>query len=137
MKITAEQFEKATGRKPQDDDLERVNCPNAGMPGHLQCGWNHIEDRPVYEVGTEVNSIANQIIRVDSHLHIEKIESISQSFRFVKEMDRMYNNEINKDLHKRNPEFPFIILWYHNSFEDRVVHIIIDEKTVKEKLKKC
>ncbi len=36
MLITAEYFVRATGRKPVDDDLERVNCTK----GCSQCGWN-------------------------------------------------------------------------------------------------
>ena len=39
-KITAEMFEQATGFAPEDGDLERCNCPMAGMLGHFQCGWN-------------------------------------------------------------------------------------------------
>ena len=38
-RITAEIFEAATGRKPEDDDLERANCPDAGTPTHYSCGW--------------------------------------------------------------------------------------------------
>lgn len=36
--MNAEQFEKLTGYPPQQDDLERVNCPLVGQPGHHQCG---------------------------------------------------------------------------------------------------
>lgn len=38
--ITAVEFEGATGWPPMNDDLERVNCPDAGQDGHLMCGWN-------------------------------------------------------------------------------------------------
>lgn len=51
--ITAEKFEKCTGHKPVDDDLERVNCPHAGEIGHSQCGWNHKKEMPVFMVGEE------------------------------------------------------------------------------------
>jgi len=39
--ITREQFIKAVGCEPQDDDLERCNCPLAGEPiFHSMCGWD-------------------------------------------------------------------------------------------------
>lgn len=49
MTITEQQFEQATGRKPVDDDMERVNCDRAGEPGHSNCGWNHTHNCPAYE----------------------------------------------------------------------------------------
>lgn len=36
--MTREEFVKLTGREPRDDDLERVNCPEAGKVGHFHCG---------------------------------------------------------------------------------------------------
>lgn len=36
--VDAALFEKLTGRLPEDDDLERVNCLRAGEDGHRQCG---------------------------------------------------------------------------------------------------
>lgn len=50
-KITAEYFLQATGYPDSNDDLERVNCPKAGQPGHTSCGWNWSWNRPVFEVG--------------------------------------------------------------------------------------
>lgn len=44
--ITAEQFEAATGSKPQQDDLERCNCKEAGKLMHRQCGWCTTCNRP-------------------------------------------------------------------------------------------
>jgi len=49
--ITADQFRQATGRDPEQDDLERVNCPNAGEVGHWGCGWDKRLNLPVFEVG--------------------------------------------------------------------------------------
>jgi hypothetical protein len=46
--ITAEMFRECTGRSPEHDDLDRVNCEQAGMLGHLHCGWCKHE-RPMYE----------------------------------------------------------------------------------------
>jgi len=47
-KITAEQFKKATGQDPIQDDLERCNCPKAGQLGHYSCGWNHEQNLPQF-----------------------------------------------------------------------------------------
>lgn len=49
--ITAEQFQTATGRTPQDDDLDRVNCEKAGEPGHWYCGWCNLCNKPVFMCG--------------------------------------------------------------------------------------
>ena len=49
--ITAELFQQYTGRKPVNDDLERSNCDKVGEFGHFHCGWNHILNRPRFEVG--------------------------------------------------------------------------------------
>lgn len=40
MNMTEEEFKALTGRDSQDDDLERVNCPKAGLLGHESCGLN-------------------------------------------------------------------------------------------------
>lgn len=48
--ITVEQFIEAVGRPPQQDDLERCNCPKAGQPGHWQCGWHKDANLPVFMV---------------------------------------------------------------------------------------
>jgi hypothetical protein len=49
--ITREQFIAATGREPQNDDLERCNCAYAGTMGHLCCGWNEQRNLPQFECG--------------------------------------------------------------------------------------
>jgi hypothetical protein len=49
--ITIEDFAIATGYTPQDDDLERCNCEQAGMPGHMMCGWNEEANLPVFVAG--------------------------------------------------------------------------------------
>jgi hypothetical protein len=36
---TEEDFFKAVGSKPVQDDMERVNCKRAGELGHEYCGW--------------------------------------------------------------------------------------------------
>lgn len=52
-KITAEYFTEHAGWEPTDDDLERVNCPQAGQANHRSCGWNHQKNMPVFSVGRE------------------------------------------------------------------------------------
>lgn len=49
--ITAEDFLAAVGRKPEKDDLQRANCPQAGKIGHWLCGWNHERNLPVFMTG--------------------------------------------------------------------------------------
>lgn len=49
--ISADEFELLCGRKPEQDDLERVNCPDAGRLGHQQCGWCTAHACPVFECG--------------------------------------------------------------------------------------
>ena len=35
---TEADFVKATGRNPENDDLDRANCKEAGNPSHKSCG---------------------------------------------------------------------------------------------------
>lgn len=49
MKITKEYFVEKTGREPEQDDLERCNCKEAGKIGHLCCGWCDVHQIPVFE----------------------------------------------------------------------------------------
>jgi len=49
--ITREQFLAATGREPEQDDLERANCDKAGAIGHSCCGWNKLLNKPQQDVG--------------------------------------------------------------------------------------
>jgi len=53
--ITADMFKTATGKEPEYDDLERVNCPDAGKFMHMSCGWNHKANLPVFMAGPEEN----------------------------------------------------------------------------------
>ncbi len=51
--ITEAYFIQATGRKPENDDLERCNCTKAGQVGHMSCGWNYTHNAPCFEVGQD------------------------------------------------------------------------------------
>lgn len=46
VEITAEQFRQMTGHDPEQDDLERVNCPQVGQPRHSQCGVCPTHEKP-------------------------------------------------------------------------------------------
>ena len=59
--ITEQMFFDATGRKPEDDDMERVNCPCMGKKGHMSCGWNTAWNLPRFQVG---DSTPEESIRV-------------------------------------------------------------------------
>ena len=48
--LTAEDFKKMTGREPENDDLERVNCSRAGNRGHIGCGVCR-HNKPAFECG--------------------------------------------------------------------------------------
>lgn len=49
--MTAVEFTERTGYAPVQDDLERVNCAEAGEPGHWGCGWCDKHNGPRYECG--------------------------------------------------------------------------------------
>ena len=53
MAITREKFIEATGREPEQDDLERVNCKQAGEIGHFCCGWDEPANLPRFDTITE------------------------------------------------------------------------------------
>ncbi len=48
---TAEEFEAMTERAPKHDDLDRLNCPDAGLVGHLLCGGCIIHSMPRHMCG--------------------------------------------------------------------------------------
>jgi hypothetical protein len=48
MIMTAEQFTKATGAEPINDDLDRCNCDKAGEIGHWYCGWDAEANLPIF-----------------------------------------------------------------------------------------
>lgn len=39
MTYTSAQYREMTGHDPEQDDLERLNCEQAGKAGHSQCGY--------------------------------------------------------------------------------------------------
>ena len=65
MTTTREKFIAATGREPQDDDLERCNCPHAGETTHTQCGWGHDQNLPKFlalPVGVKMQGSESYVI---------------------------------------------------------------------------
>ena len=50
------------GRWPAADDLDRVNCDEAGEIGHLCCGWCALHNVPIFECGC----IPNKQIQSDA-----------------------------------------------------------------------
>lgn len=55
--MTATEFAAKTGRDPEQDDLERVNCAKAGQILHWQCGWCPEHDNPRFECGCRAKAI--------------------------------------------------------------------------------
>jgi hypothetical protein len=47
--ITAEEFQAKVGRAPENDDLNRCNCKQVLLRGHLLCGWCEQHDLPRFE----------------------------------------------------------------------------------------
>lgn len=50
-RITKDMFIQKVGHPPENDDLIRVNCPEAGNVGHYQCGWCPTCDKPRFVCG--------------------------------------------------------------------------------------
>lgn len=50
--VDADTYTAATGRPPQDDDLDRANCDRAGDFGHITCGWDTTRNIPGYAAAT-------------------------------------------------------------------------------------
>lgn len=46
--MTEAEYTKFVGRPPIQDDLERVNCKDAGKHGHSFCGWNACKNMPMF-----------------------------------------------------------------------------------------
>jgi hypothetical protein len=55
MKMTAEEYTKKVGTRPEQDDLSRVNCEHAGKLGHSSCGWCERHDNPRFMCGCPVS----------------------------------------------------------------------------------
>lgn len=49
--IDAQQFEELFGRAPEQDDLDRVNCGEAGTLGHVSCGICGVHNLPRFMCG--------------------------------------------------------------------------------------
>jgi hypothetical protein len=49
--LDAEEFTRLVGRKPEQDDLERVNCTEVGKTMHRMCGWCDGHGQPRFECG--------------------------------------------------------------------------------------
>jgi hypothetical protein len=65
MEITKEYFTEKVGRAPEQDDLERCNCKDAGKVCHSQCGWNYERDLPVFMVGRTMDLKWRGVINED------------------------------------------------------------------------
>ena len=49
--MTKKEFKEKTGHEPEQDDLARVNCIEAGTIGHSLCGWCNTHDTPRFMCG--------------------------------------------------------------------------------------
>lgn len=60
MNITEEHFKTSTNKDPENDDLIRSNCEQAGEEGHIYCGWCKKCDKPIFMCGHILNIIENK-----------------------------------------------------------------------------
>ena len=67
--MTADLFLKLTGRRPSQDDLERVNCPISGLIGHQQCGWCETCEMPRFECWHLVAITGKEALRGKHNAH--------------------------------------------------------------------
>jgi hypothetical protein len=50
-KLTTEEFTQRFGFEPEHDDLDRVNCKDAGSLGHMCCGVCSTHNKPRFICG--------------------------------------------------------------------------------------
>ena len=74
LPITAAHFTERTGHQPEQDDLDRVNCPNEGATGHQQCGWCEDCDLPRFQCG---------------HIHIHKEQAMPVPAKLTATLDNV------------------------------------------------
>ena len=69
--VSKEKYEKATGREPEEGELERCNCNKSGTAGHYMCGWCPVCDLPRQVCGGELaHHFANpEVYDCDEHGH--------------------------------------------------------------------
>lgn len=56
MEITSQYFYERTGELPEQDDIERSNCSEAGTAGHYYCGWCKYCDLPKFVCGHTIKN---------------------------------------------------------------------------------
>lgn len=76
--ITEEYFREKVGRKPEEDDLERCNCVQAGMIGHYECGWCPKCDLPRFECGHILRTPTKKVYKT-ANRNMYKLKSFSNS----------------------------------------------------------
>lgn len=50
-----------TGHPPELDDMERVNCPNVGEPGHMACGLCPTCEKPAWTCTHFAETVATRM----------------------------------------------------------------------------
>jgi len=98
-KFTEEEFFALCGRWPENDDLDRLNCPDAGFPGHLQCGLCLKHSVPLFVCGclAPSNAASGEVLpAIDVYLvsdggtvnvDIERIQGLSETTWLNKELE--------------------------------------------------
>ncbi len=84
MDITVEKFKQRMGRDPQDDDLERCNCVDAGTIAHSSCGWNVVYDLPQFVCGPQMHATGSNEVTAHSPFAAELIKHYGPSPAYAK-----------------------------------------------------
>jgi len=94
--ITAQEFENKTGRVPQDDDLDRVNCDKAGTPGHRQCGWCPVHDAPRFMCSCRSGAEIESLHGPTSAIEIAKQELGDLKGRIITHYDHLIDHSVTR-----------------------------------------
>jgi len=44
--MTSQEYKEAFGKEPENDDIERATCKEAGQSGHYFCGVCSVHNKP-------------------------------------------------------------------------------------------
>lgn len=114
---TAKMFETILGFKPLNDDLQRINCPDAGKPGHMSCGWNYVLDQPVFQScasDVDTSGFIAKLATFESNHYNRLNKKVRHGAHWLlAETVQLFYVELN-DLEERQPE---TVLAVYNKLE--------------------
>jgi hypothetical protein len=90
--MTAEEYERVTGCRPENDDLVMANCKEAGKPGHTGCG--------ICFCGRPKNVCFGQDIGVNRAALIDAVDYLEAHWDKTKLHDKVVIAQIYERLHR-------------------------------------